>query len=209
MANGYLDVQAGFTKSDVLDEENGVAGADKPRVKTHNVKSQDGKEAFHVWVIYNPISKVSLLEKSMNEAMFTQGLGVKEKAFIRVASTTSTPAPLVIANTYLYEGVSATPMEEELIHIATTLAQFQRECIEEAIGHRFKVTYHCNTVHTVLASLNDARYGAHSDCSKLLCSGEDEHCHVTQDLWLPKRHEMQTATLVISNATDTYSTDLV
>ena len=80
-------------------------------------------------------------------------------------------------------------MEEELIHIATTLAQFQRECIEEAIGHQFKVTYHCNTVHTVLASLNDARYGAHSDCSKLLRSGEDEHCHVTQDLWLPKRHE--------------------
>ena len=37
---------------------------------------------------------------------FTQGLGVKEKAFIRVASTTSTPAPLVIANKYLYEGIS-------------------------------------------------------------------------------------------------------
>ena len=30
MANGYLDVQAGFTKSDVLDEKNGVAGAAKP-----------------------------------------------------------------------------------------------------------------------------------------------------------------------------------
>ena len=76
--------------------------------------SQDGKEAFHVWVVYNPISKVykSLLEKSMNVAMFTQGLGVKEKVFIRVASTTSTPAPLVIANNYLYEGVPATPKEE-------------------------------------------------------------------------------------------------
>ena len=87
MTNGYLDVQAGFTKSDVLDEENGVAGTDKPRVETHNVKSKDGKEQFRVWVIYNPISKVYklLLEKSMNEAMFTQGLGVKEKAFIRVA----------------------------------------------------------------------------------------------------------------------------
>ena len=32
---------------------------------------------------------------------------------------------------------------------------------------------------------------------------------MTQDLWLPKRHETQTATLVISNSTDTYSTDLV
>ena len=113
MANGYLDEQAGFTNSDVLlDEEKEVAGAAKPMVKTHNVKSQDGKEAFHVWVIHNPISKVykSLLEKSINEAMFTLGLGVKEKAFIRVASTTSTPAPLVISNKYLY-GVPATPME--------------------------------------------------------------------------------------------------
>ena len=112
----------------------------------------------------------------MNEVMFTHGLGVKEKA-----------APLVIANKYLYEGVPATPKEEELIHIATTLAQFQRESIEEAVGHQFKVTYHCNAVHTVLASLNDARYGAYSDCSKLLCSGEDEHCHVTQDLWFTKK----------------------
>ena len=59
----------------------------------------------------------------MNEAMFTQGLDVKENAFIRVASTMSTPAPLVIANKYLYEGVPPTPKEEELIHIATTLAQ--------------------------------------------------------------------------------------
>ena len=58
MANGYLDVQAGFTKSDDLDEENGIAAADKPMVKTHKVKSKDGKEEFCVWVIYNPISKV-------------------------------------------------------------------------------------------------------------------------------------------------------
>ena len=48
MANGYLDVQAGFTNSDVLlDEDNEVAGAAKPIIKTHNVKSQDDKEAFH------------------------------------------------------------------------------------------------------------------------------------------------------------------
>ena len=64
----------------ILDEKE-VAGAAKPMVKTHNVKSQDGKEEFRVWVIYNPISKVykSLLQKSMNEAMLTQGLGVKER----------------------------------------------------------------------------------------------------------------------------------
>ena len=37
MANGYLDVQAVFTKSDDLHEEKEVAGADKPMVKTHNV----------------------------------------------------------------------------------------------------------------------------------------------------------------------------
>ena len=44
MSNGYLDVQAGFTKSDDLDDEKEVACADKPIVKTHNVKSQDGEE---------------------------------------------------------------------------------------------------------------------------------------------------------------------
>ena len=44
-------MQAGFTKSGDIDEDKEVAGAAKPIVKTHNVKSQDGKEAFHVWVI--------------------------------------------------------------------------------------------------------------------------------------------------------------
>ena len=49
MANGYLDVQAGFTNSGVLlDEEKEVAGAAKPIVKTHNVKSQDGLSLIHI-----------------------------------------------------------------------------------------------------------------------------------------------------------------
>ena len=69
----------------------------------------------------------------MNEAMFTQGLGVKEKAFIRVASTASTPAPLVIANNYLYEGVPATPEEEELIHIATTLLSSRESALRKQL----------------------------------------------------------------------------
>ena len=34
MANGYLGLQSGFTELDVLDEENGIAGSDKPRVET-------------------------------------------------------------------------------------------------------------------------------------------------------------------------------
>ena len=79
-----------------------------------------------------------------------------------------------------------------MIHIATILAQFQRECIEEAVGHQFKVTYHCNAVHTVLASLNDARYGAHS----LTTSGYQKGTRCKQPL-------------VISNSADRCSTDLV
>ncbi len=202
-AKGHLDVQAGFTSEEV--------GSTSPNstVTTYNVGPVNS--TFQVWVIKNPISDhfMSEVTESMNELEFAKGAGGKKDAFIRVASTTSTPAPLVIGKRILYEGVPMAPIELKLQKLVVTLMDLQTKMIVKAVGRLYKITWHVNLIHTVAASISKAMYGAHTDTDDLLCSDNKDYCHVTKDHWLPKREEMQTATLVISNSKNSESTQLL
>ena len=108
-------------------------------------------------------------------------------------------------------GVVPDEMESHLLNMAVFLATEQRKMIEKIHG-RYKVTWHCNLIHTVLASIQDALYAAHSDANPTCCSDPEtgsDYVRVQDDMYFPKRHEMQVATMVFSNSQEEYSTELV
>ena len=85
----------------------------------------------------------------------------------------------------------------------------QRRAIESTCCRKgFRVTFHCNLLHTVIAAIKDAIDAAHSDKSALLCSDDKEYCPAGENLWLPKQQQMQIMTLTLSYSTETHSTGL-
>ena len=210
MDSGYVDVTLGFTASD--DIQNG--GTDVPTVSKHVICANPtkGGVAFNVVVVNNVVSPV-FMEKwvnCMNILKFVSGKGGRTNAFIRNASTCEHPSPVVIARKHVYASVAPDTMEMQLIDICIFLANEQRSMIEREYEGLFKVTWHCNLVHTVVAAFSHALYGAHSDFNETCCSDNQQpHFLVSEDHYLPTRNEMQVATMVFSNSNEKFSTDLV
>ena len=215
MEKGYLDVHLGLTKSKNLSPSRETDKVRLPSVVIHRVNSKDESPTvpFSVMVVHNFVSPQFMNKwiKTMNELSFTRGQGGKSKAFIRNCSTTIEPAPILIGTKLVYGGLVPDEMETHLLKMAVFLATEQRKIIENLHG-RYKVTWHCNLIHTVLASIQDALYAAHSDANPTCCSDPEPgavYIRVQDDMYLPKQHEMQVATMVFSNSKEEYSTELV
>ena len=218
LKKGFLDIQAGLTKD--ITEETGTAAISPrgPSLRSFKVGSKRESSvcfphaSFLFQVIDNPITK-QFFDKcvsSFDQLVFTKGRGGKQNANVRNASTTKDPAAIVIASKYVYGGLPAANIEVEILQIGNLIAEFQRKIIEEHFCQDgFKVTFHCNLLHTVVAAINNALYGTHNDSSALLCSEEKDYCHVAEDLWLPKRKDLQIMSLVLSNCKDKHSTNLI
>ena len=124
-------------------------------------------------------------------------------------SSTKNTSYVVIGGKHVYAAIQPSPIEEEIIKIGQHIATFQRRAIESTCCRKgFKVTFHCNLLHTVVAAIKDAVYAAHSDKSALLCSDDKEYCPAGKNMWLPKQQEMQIMTLILSNSKETHSTGL-
>ena len=213
MKGGYLDFQTGATAAA---STSAVDPLFRPLVRTHQFQqldtlSNEVMDTFTVCVIDNPISPAfkERYVQSLDKLLFTKGQGGKEKAFIRNVCSMTGEASLVIAGKHVYKAIPSTVIEQMIIDIANHIVAYQRRVIESTCGKNgFKVTFHCNLLHTVVAAIRDAVYSWHSDKSTLLCSADDEYCHVTEDLWLPRQNEMQIMSLVLSNSMDQFSTGL-
>ena len=216
MSKGFLDVTMGITNQDELANESlsGTA-VQLPTVTVDEVITSvdSSSNSFSVVVIHNFVSQVFKKKwvKRMNELLFATGVGGKENAFIRNCSTTKEPAPMLIGAKHVYGGLVPDEMEKDLLKMAVLLAKEQQKMIESAHG-LYKVTWHCNQVHTVVAAIRCAIYGAHSDANPTCCSGfesTDCYIHAKDEIYLPKQKEMQVATMVFSNCEDDFSTQLV
>ena len=215
MSGGYLDVTMGITNQEELVEETLNNKYKMPTVAVEEViTSIDCRDdKFSVVVIHNFVSEVFKRKwvKRMDELLFATGKGSKSNAFVRNCSTTNEPAPMLIGDKHVYGGLIPDAIENDLINMAVYFAEEQQKMIEAAYG-LYKVTWHCNLVHTVVAAIRDAIYGAHSDANPTCCSGSrpmDPYIHVDGCHYLPKQKEMQVATMVFSNCQDDFSTELV
>ena len=214
MKEGYLDVTMGLTTKEEMDQAK-LSSNELPSVTIHQVRTKEASPEidFSVFVVHNFVSPVFMQKwmKRLNELVFTDGKKGKSNAFIRNCSTTRLPAPILIGKGLVYGGLIPDEMEQELLKMAVLLAEEQRTIIERVYG-RYKVTWHCNLVHTVLAAIHDAIYSAHSDANPTCCSDQESsqpYIHVTDDLYLPRPKEMQVVTMVFSNCKDEFSTELV
>ena len=119
---------------------------------------------------------------------------------------------MLIGRKHVYESVVPDEMEADILNMAIYLAKQQQSMIENLHGF-YKVTWHCNLVHTVVAAIYHAVYASHSDANPTLCSNAEPksnpHVHVKDNLYLPKPDEMQVVTMVFSNCEDNYSTELI
>lgn len=215
MSLGYLDVQTGATKLESIPNDGTKIDVRKSTITVQHDSSDPSSafayQSFQVGVIDNPISPVFKAKyiAALDTLFFTQGRGGKKAARIRNASTTGEEASIVIGGRDVYGGNHASPIEQEIVAIANHIAGHQRKFIEDKLCPKgYIVTFHCNLLHTVVSSIKDAVYGAHSDYSALLCSDESNYLHYSEDLCLPKQDEMQIMTLVLSNSKEEYSTEL-
>ena len=216
MSKGYLDITMSITNPD----HQGVAGEGRreapPTVEVYMVTTEQATptKSFSVIVVNNFVSPTFQRQwmKRINELSFTVGKGGKSGAFIRNCSTTKTPAPMLIGRKHVYQGVVPDEMEADILNMAIYLAKQQQTMIENLHGS-YKVTWHCNLVHTVVAAIYHSVYASHSDANPTLCSNaeakNDPHVHVKDNLYLPKPDEMQVVTMVFSNCEDKFSTELV
>ena len=208
VCNGYLDTTSVVTSRP---RTQGI-----PKVRTYTVRNKTNLSVpeFRVWVIDDPISPSfkSRLISAMNELAFMVGDKGKERAFVRNASTcTEYPTPVVIGKKTVYAAEPLSPVEEEILSIANSIAEMQYDHVKKRCRRDYKITFHCNLIHTVVGALSDSVYAPHSDYGQLLCTADNaaDYQHVESDKWLPKRDEMQVITLVISNSQKTSSTELV
>ena len=161
LKEGYLDVALGITKHDELLHENefDTKGQSCPTVKLHQVNSteSDPTDSFCVMVIDNFVSPTFKRKwiNRLNELSFTSGKGGNGNAFLRNCSTTVEPAPILIGQKLVYGGLVPDLMEMDLLNMAVHLAKEQRRMIESVHG-LYKVTWHCNLIHTVVAAIRDA-----------------------------------------------------
>ena len=218
LKQGYLDVTLALTtpideiknSSETYNATN--IASRNPYVEQYAVgfDRQGSKVHFQVLVMHNAVSPEFMRKwiQRMNSLAFLSGKGGRSNGYVRNASTTESPSPIVIGGKYVYASVPPDVMETQLIAICTLLANEQRTMIESKFAKLYKVTWHCNLVHTVVAAFSHALYGAHSDYSEMCCSDGD-HCHVADDCYLPNDSEMQVATMVFSNSEKEFSTELV
>jgi hypothetical protein len=188
-----------------------------PKIRTYQITpiaTSKTPGGFRVWVIDDPISprfKERLIAR-LNELSFMVGVGGKSGAYVRNASTCTTmPTPVVIGGDIVYASEPASAIELEILSIANKIAAMQYDYVKTLVGRDYKVTFHCNLIHTVVGSLLKSMYAPHSDYGQLLCTAENStaYQHVEDNKWLPKRDEMQVITLVISNSSLPTSTELV
>ena len=164
MVHGYIDVQMDFTTTEEMDS---LSFHDRtpPSVRSFEIVHPTSRDLlFCVSVIDNPVSPIFRKKwiEQLDQLAFLKGQKGKKGAYIRNASTTQQPSPFVIGNQLVYAGLTAVEMERQLIEIAVFFADFQTKMIER-LYPLYKVTYYCNQVHTMVAALTAALYGAHSD----------------------------------------------
>jgi hypothetical protein len=220
--SGYLDPQSpGGVAMDAAMEAATMVNIDairgSPSVRSYHVTTdtRSNKPAgFNVWVIDDPVSpqyKAKLIDR-LNQLSFMIGVGGKSNAYVRNASTCAEmPTPVVIGGKIVYASEPASAVEVEILSIANRIAAMQYDFVKNLVGSDYKVTFHCNLIHTVVGSLLKSMYAPHSDYGQLLCTAENcsTYQHVEDSKWLPKRDELQVVTLVISNSTLPTSTELV
>ena len=229
LQSGYLDLftpgSAAVASGALLgtgDSSLSVRGG-RPKLRTYEITPatpitpttpSKTTDLFRVWVIDDPISpryKNHLIAR-LNELSFMVGAGGKSGAFVRNASTCAAmPTPVVIGGNIVYASEPASAIELEILSIANKIAAMQYDFVKNLVGRDFKVTFHCNLIHTVVGSLLKSMYAPHSDFGQLLCTAENSttYQHVEDNKWLPKREEMQVITLIISNSSLPTSTELV
>lgn len=117
------------------------------------------------------------------------GEGGKSHAYDRNASTcVEMPTPVVIGGKIVYASEPASAVEVEILSIANKIAAMQYDFVKNLVGSDYKVTFHCNIIHTVVGSLLKSMYVPHSDYGQLLCTAENSstYQHVEDSRWLPK-----------------------
>jgi hypothetical protein len=189
-----------------------------PKVRTYTINTNGRLDTapigFRVWVIDNPISPdfKECLISEMNSLQFMVGERGKSSAFIRNASNCATsPTPIVIGGNIVYASVPLSTVETKILALGNKIATMQYDYVKAIVGSDYRVTFHCNLIHTVVASLLKSMYAPHSDYGQLLCTAENStsYQHVEDNMWLPKRDEMQVVTMIISNSVLPCSTELV
>ena len=159
-----------------------------PSVRTYVVSNKKNatRQSFRVWVIDNPISPSfkQRLISALNELPFMVGDKGKGRAFVRNSSTCSdSPPPIVIGKSSVYTSVPLSTVEAEILSIANSIAEMQYGYVRKECGTDYKITFHCNLVHTVVGSLSYSMYAPHSDYGQLLCTADNstDYQHVEDD----------------------------
>ena len=189
----------------------------QPNDETGNATSgKKGVPLFEVTVVHDfapPSFKEAIIE-GMNELQFMIGSKGKSNAFIRNCSSLANPAPFTVGKAVVYGGVHASEIETKLLDFANFICVEQEKyVIKEMEGKGYQVTFAANQLLTVVATLREALFSPHSDYSARLCStginGAPRLQGELDDLWLPRREELQVLTYVLSNSTADRSTELV
>lgn len=131
MSHGHVDVTLGFTDINVVQN---YAAASRPNVTVHNVCTNKQEEdlLFQVVVVHNVVSPVFMDKwiRRMNDLPFLAGKGGRSNAYIRNASTTESPSPIIIGGKHVYASVTPDLVENQLLEICIHLADQQRKMIE-------------------------------------------------------------------------------
>ena len=134
MSHERVDVTLGFTDINVV---RNCATARRPNATEHNVCTNKQEEdlLFQVVVMHNVVSPVFMDKwiRGMNDLPFLAGKGGRSNAYIRNASTTESPSPIIIGGKHVYASVTPDVVENQLLEICTLLAHQQRNMIETGV----------------------------------------------------------------------------
>ena len=203
----YIDIMVRDNVSFLDNNANGSLNGG-PVVKSHIMHNKNGSIKFlvvSIWNLFSP-EKLAEIKSVFNTLHFMKGTssGLKER-YLRIVSPTDPPTPFVVGKEtpVLYEAVSPSPLEMELILVTKYLIKIQLAFLKQKHPNLQEKEFpiDCNQLQIVVAQLRKAAYQGHSDCGFLLNSHTGKIIVVGKRC-LPFADEQQTITFCVSKCTE-------
>ena len=171
----------------------------------HNKNESIKFSVVTIWNLFSP-EKLAEIKSVFNTLHFTKGTSSSLKeCYLRIVSPTDPPTPFVVGKEtpVLYEAVSPSPLEMELISIAKYLIEIQLAFLKQRHPDLQEKEFpmDCNQLQIVVVQLRKAAYQGHSDCGFLLNSHTGKII-VVGERCLPFADEQQTITFCVSKCAE-------
>ena len=192
----YLDVQFGFTPKD-----KGLQSCPRefhPTVSTYKPASPIDGDDFCLWHATNCFSPSfnTMVFEQLNEVPFFDSRPADDMypRYGRAVSFGEKPIAMEVKGRFHPPAPKATSCEEQMMNIATKLAEIQNKFVRDLVGADVPITIHCNLLHILAGSIRGTKYGQHSDASDMTTSKEGRPIWMNAEnsRRLPTKSELQT-----------------